>query len=213
MNLLSIETASQSLSLALFSQQKLLEDFSLPADGRGHAEKLLPEILSLLNRHSLSLKKIEAIAVSAGPGSFTSLRVGMATALGLVQGGQDTKKLYAVPTLRAFARGGSKALWRAPQLLAGRGRIYSALFECDGDHLIEKIPVGVYEADDFKKQAVEFSSTIDFFGPATSNPPIFPKASDVGHAVFLDHLLPVTLHKFHPIYCQEPDITPPKKSV
>lgn len=80
MNLLAIETASETCSVALSVGDQILERYQQAP--RKHAERLLPWIGELLAEAGLAYTAIDAIAFSRGPGSFTSLRIG----IGVVQG-------------------------------------------------------------------------------------------------------------------------------
>ncbi len=87
---LSIDTATENASIAISSAGKVEAELSWPA-GQNHTVELIPNILSLLQQTNIELgteaesiceRKIEAIIVSQGPGSFNGLRVGFATAKG-----------------------------------------------------------------------------------------------------------------------------------
>ena len=80
MNLLAIETASETCSVALSVDGEVLERYEHAP--RQHAELLLPWIGQLLSEAGLGFAALDAIAFSRGPGSFTSLRIG----IGVVQG-------------------------------------------------------------------------------------------------------------------------------
>ncbi len=85
MRILAIDTATLAGSIAVLSDDQILGEagFNL---GRKHTERLLPEMDWLFSRLSLEPKMIEGIAVGIGPGSFTGVRVGLATAKGLAAG-------------------------------------------------------------------------------------------------------------------------------
>lgn len=80
MNLLAIETATETCSVALSVNGEVLERFQHAP--RQHAELLLPWVQQMLAEAGLAYAAIDAIAFSCGPGSFTSLRIG----IGVVQG-------------------------------------------------------------------------------------------------------------------------------
>jgi tRNA threonylcarbamoyladenosine biosynthesis protein TsaB len=80
MNLLAIETATETCSVALSVDGEVLERYQHAP--RQHAELLLPWIEQLLSEAGLGFAALDAIAFSRGPGSFTSLRIG----IGVVQG-------------------------------------------------------------------------------------------------------------------------------
>ncbi len=127
MILLGIDTSATTCTAALVRDQKVLGAFSR-RDGMTHSETLLPGVLSLLKGAALDVGRLDAIAVSAGPGSFTGLRIGIATAKGLAY----DRDLPCVPvsTLEALAENASD---RAGSLVcavmdARRGEFYNALF-------------------------------------------------------------------------------------
>jgi tRNA threonylcarbamoyladenosine biosynthesis protein TsaB len=81
---LGIETATDQGAVALCHGGQLLGEVSFSAR-MGQAERLVPAVDALLQLHRLCPKDLELIAVAIGPGSFTGLRIGMATAKGLAQ--------------------------------------------------------------------------------------------------------------------------------
>lgn len=132
MIVLGIESSTPVASVALVSQEGLRGEFTLNI-GLTHSEQLLPLVDSLLSHARTTLQQVEGLAVSAGPGSFTGLRIGMATAKGLAQG--LGIPLMGVPTLQAMAwnRAGERGLI-SPVMNARMGEVYTALFRFDGDN-------------------------------------------------------------------------------
>ncbi|RKX78384.1 MAG: tRNA (adenosine(37)-N6)-threonylcarbamoyltransferase complex dimerization subunit type 1 TsaB [Spirochaetes bacterium] len=84
MNSLAIDTSTNILSIALKWGENYLETTCMI--GLKHCETLMPLIKNLLDRASISPKKLDLVICSAGPGSFTGLRIGMATSKGLALG-------------------------------------------------------------------------------------------------------------------------------
>lgn len=126
MLLLAVETASPRQSVALLKGETVLARSDEEARG-SHARKLLPAIDRLLAGQHLGLRDLEGLAVSIGPGSFTGLRVGLATLLAFrsVTG----VPLAAVPTLEGMAwnvRGENGVI--CPMLKARTGELYWGLF-------------------------------------------------------------------------------------
>lgn len=100
-----------------------------------HSQTLLPMLDEVSGLIELDLDTIDAIAVAAGPGSFTGLRIGSATAKGL--GLALKKPLIHVPTLHGLAYnlcGTDKVV--CPVMDARRGQVYTGIYEFDGNELI-----------------------------------------------------------------------------
>lgn len=100
MIILSIDSTTPIAGLAVVQDQKLMGEYMVNTKNT-HSEKLMPMIAALLGELSLTPEDLDAVAVMQGPGSFTGLRIGMATAKGIAQG--CGKKLIAVPTLDCLA--------------------------------------------------------------------------------------------------------------
>jgi len=138
MLVLGIESSTPVASVALVSADGLKGEMTLNT-GFTHSEQLLPLIDGLLRQTGCSLDKVEGIAVSRGPGSFTGLRIGMATAKGLAQG--RGVPLAGVPTLQALAyrcfagRGLVSAL-----LNARRQEVYAALYRVEENTIRQVLP-------------------------------------------------------------------------
>ena len=79
MKILCIDTSSNLCSTAVLEDTKLIKKIELN-NGLTHSESLMPTINSLLNSLNLSLKDIDLIVTDIGPGSFTGIRIGVATA-------------------------------------------------------------------------------------------------------------------------------------
>lgn len=82
--ILSIDTSTAQLSLALWADGKLLGS-KAEASERRHNETILPYLETMLSSANASMADIQGLVVGRGPGSFTGVRVGIATALGLAQ--------------------------------------------------------------------------------------------------------------------------------
>lgn len=98
--ILAIETSGASGSVALFFPDGNYYE-SVIKDKRSHSEKLLGSVDEVLKAGNTKIADVEAIAVSAGPGSFTGLRIGMSAAKGLALGAG--LPIIPVPTFEAIA--------------------------------------------------------------------------------------------------------------
>jgi tRNA threonylcarbamoyladenosine biosynthesis protein TsaB len=100
MKILGIESSSTIASIAIVENQHLLGEYTINHTLK-HSKTLMPMIKELLERLELKPKDIGLIAVSEGPGSFTGLRIGSATAKGLAQG-LDIP-IASIPTMEVLA--------------------------------------------------------------------------------------------------------------
>ena len=127
MKILGIESASLTASAAIWEDDMLTAEYTVNHK-KTHSQTLLPMIDEIVRRTETDLKTLDAIAVSGGPGSFTGLRIGSATAKGLGQA--LDKPLIHVPTLDAMAyeHFGTDRLI-CPMLDARREQVYCGLYE------------------------------------------------------------------------------------
>jgi len=143
--ILCIETSTTRCSVAIGWGTEVIAQRAIEAPEGGHASALAPmveEVLQELKARDLSLR---AIAVSAGPGSYTGLRIATSLAKGLCLGLQ--LPLIAVDTLELLARGAIVQLPEGspvtivPMLDARRMEVYTAQFTAEGRRLTEDAPL------------------------------------------------------------------------
>lgn len=132
MRILAFETSAKAVSVALVQDGLLLGEY-YQNSGRTHSRTLMLLAEDLLKNLDLTPRALDAVAVAAGPGSFTGVRIGVAAAKGFAWGAD--LPLYGVSTLEAMAyraRGNSGIACCAMD--ARRNQIYHALFRVDGTH-------------------------------------------------------------------------------
>ncbi len=136
MNLLALDTSTESCSAALLCGDRLLERSELAP--RRHAELILPMIDSLLAEAGLSRRRLDGIAVGRGPGAFTGVRLGVSVAQGLALG-LDIP-VVPVSSLAALAQDvpASDGLILAV-IDARMGEVYAGTFRRGADGLVEAI--------------------------------------------------------------------------
>jgi tRNA threonylcarbamoyladenosine biosynthesis protein TsaB len=101
---------------------------------------------SVLQRSGLRPGSVDAVAVSVGPGSFTGVRVGLATAKGFALG--TNAKLFGVSTLEALAASyGLRQGTVCATLHAGRREVYAAFYSCEDSELQALCPEAVFSPE------------------------------------------------------------------
>ena len=152
--ILLLETASRRCDVALIEgDQCIAERGSVDLQGFQHAEKLHVYIEDVLRHADMRVADLDAVGISAGPGSYTGLRIGASAAKGLVA--PHGLPLIAYSSLEALAVGARESLgssaepygiWAAMD--ARRMEVYSALFAASGERrtadapqLLEEVPI------------------------------------------------------------------------
>ncbi len=127
MRILGIESSSLVASVAIVTDGVLTGEYTMNYK-KTHSQTLLPMLDELTRMLELDLETVDGIAVSGGPGSFTGLRIGSATAKGL--GLALKKPLIHVPTLDAMAYNlwGTEALI-CPIMDARRNQVYTGVYQ------------------------------------------------------------------------------------
>ena len=130
---LAFETSAKAASVALMDGSHLLGE-SYQNTGLTHSQTLMVMAEDLLKTCGYTPKQVQAVAVAAGPGSFTGIRIGVAAAKGFAWGAE--LPCYGVSTLEAMARSlGIYDGYVMPVMDARRNQVYNALFLAEGGRL------------------------------------------------------------------------------
>ncbi len=131
MKILAIDSSGQTASVAVWEDDLTLAEFSIHAK-MTHSQTLLPMLEAVREKIELDMETIDAIAVTSGPGSFTGLRIGSATAKGF--GFALNKPIVPVPTLEGLAYNlyGTDRIV-CPLMDARRSQTYTGLYKFTAD--------------------------------------------------------------------------------
>ncbi len=133
MLILALDSTALAASVALCEDEKLIAEFTVNT-GHTHSETLLPMVESALKIAGRTVDDVDLFACTAGPGSFTGVRIGAATVKGLAFGRQ--KPCVGVSTLESLAYNGlPMGGILCPSMNARREQVYNALFASDGQGL------------------------------------------------------------------------------
>jgi len=214
-------------SVALSKGKSVLDAIDLQ-DGMNHAALLAPTIERLLQSNSVKPSDLDAIAVCSGPGSYTGLRVGSATAKAMAY--SLGKPLIAIPTLQALAQAAfdlhPEAEYALPMIDARRREVYTAIYSRS---LEEVIPVSsVILTEEFFNHGIPVSGMIVSCGDGSLKigeigsltPGLLVDTSIICSArhmvalaadAYMKGIFEDPLH-FVPHYLKPPNITEPKKA-
>ena len=139
MKILALETSAVTASVAITEDEKLLGQ-SFQNSGLTHSVTLMPMVTQLLDNVGLTLHDIDVVAVAAGPGSLTGVRIGVAAAKGLAW--PDGKPCAPCSTLESMAW--PLAFYEDAVIVcamdARRKQVYNALFQTGGEKLERLTP-------------------------------------------------------------------------
>ncbi len=222
--ILGIETATKTCSAAVTNGLKTEAEYTINLEG-SHQQHLMPMIEQMLCEINLELHEISAIAVSTGPGSFTGLRIGIASAKGLSL--SLKKPIIGISTLEGMALNiPAQDTIICPVIDARKGEIYSALYrnktlesgECTMEKLtgylvmpLEELLKKVNEKTIFTGEIMPFRDKIKMvlgskavFAPSPLN---IPRASNIAFLGYIKKAAGIETgtSKIQPLYVRRPD--------
>ncbi len=133
MKILALDSSGLVASVAVMEDDTLLAEYTMNYK-KTHSQTLLPMLDEMAQMIELDLNTVDAIAVAGGPGSFTGLRIGSATAKGLALALK--KPIVSIPTVDGLAYnlcGTDKIV--CPLMDARRNQVYTGIYEFDGNEL------------------------------------------------------------------------------
>ena len=158
MKLLAIDSSAQVASVAILTEDAVLAEYSVDYK-KTHSQTLLPMIDAVMRMTETDPSEIGAIAVAAGPGSFTGLRIGAATVKGLAM--VWNVPVVPVSTVAALAANvaGTDAVV-CPLMDARRQQVYTGLYGVNGTTIVE------YKPDECAEIASVIAAVNEFGRPA-----------------------------------------------
>ena len=162
MKILGLDSSGLVASVAVVQDDLLLCEYTVNYR-KTHSQTLLPMLDELCRMTELSLEDLSAIAVAAGPGSFTGLRIGSATAKGL--GLALDKPLVAVPTLEALAYNlcGMEGII-CPVMDARRNQVYTGIYRFEGQQLVTVEDQMAVPAEELLEKLNGYGEKVTFLG-------------------------------------------------
>lgn len=164
MLVLSIDTATLVSSVALATQDKLLAELVIQTR-KTHSETLMPHIAELLRMARIDKADIEGIAVSLGPGSFTGLRIGLATAKAMAYALKIP--IVGISTFETLAYNcPMPGIYLSPLLDAQKNNVYQSVFSWQQGSLVEILPARVVGIEQAVKEASLMDKPVVMLGEA-----------------------------------------------
>ncbi len=161
--LLALDTSGKTGSLALLKDGQLKEEINwVPASS--HTSELPFQFEKILSQATLSIKEIDAYALTIGPGSFTGLRVGLSFIKGIAC--LSETPVMGVSTLEALAAADEKQEWICPLVDARQSEVYAAVYQRKEKNLEILIPESAYDPKEFLKllAAQKIKGSLSFLG-------------------------------------------------
>lgn len=181
--ILNIETATKNCSVSIANKGQILAIKELNNGNYSHAEVLHPFIVAILEEANITTDKIDAVAVSKGPGSYTGLRIGVSAAKGLCFA--FNKPLISVDTLTSLSYSiAIDAGFLVPMLDARRMEVYAAVFN-ESHQKVRDIQAEIIDENSFSEYLK--SNKVYFLGDGSQ------KCKDIithENAVFVDAKFP-----------------------
>lgn len=162
MKLLVLDSSGLVASVALIEDDRLIAEYTT-GNKLTHSQTLLPMLNEVIKRTSFEMEDIDAIAVAKGPGSFTGLRIGAATAKGL--GLALNKPIVPVPTVDGLAYqlfGTSRII--CPMMDARRKQVYTGFYRFEGGEMKVLKEQCAQSVEDTLDQLRKYNESVIFLG-------------------------------------------------
>ncbi len=218
MILLALDTSANLCSAVLYDcgQGKVLSSKSENI-GRGHAERLMGLLAEVLEAAELEYKDVNRIAAVCGPGSFTGIRVGLATARGLALG--LNIPVIGINALEAIALQHNDTVDNAENpimvaLDAKRGEVFTQIFSSSGEHMTKPQAIALDQLNDFvpdqpfRVAGSGSQAIVHAMGEQSYEVISDQTAANIEYAARLAAQMPDDLIKPSPLYLRSADAKP-----
>ncbi len=150
MKVIGIDSSGLVASVAILEDDKLVAEYTVN-NKKTHSQTLLPMLEEIVKSTGLDMKEADAIAIAAGPGSFTGLRIGSATAKGL--GLALKKPIVSISTVDALAYNlyGTDCLV-CPIMDARRNQVYTGIYEFTQKDIVDQSESGIEKSESTYKE-------------------------------------------------------------
>lgn len=183
MKILGIETSSKICAVALSEDNKLIKDKILE-DENTHSVKLMPLVDELLKETKVDIKDIDLFACDKGPGSFTGIRIGIATIKAFVD--VTNKNVIGITSLEALAYNVEQNGIICSIIDAKNENVYCGFFERTGNEIKQIEDLQFENINKILKHAKELSKKIIFVGNASEVYKDMIKSELNDKAIFID---------------------------
>ncbi|MDE1192394.1 MAG: tRNA (adenosine(37)-N6)-threonylcarbamoyltransferase complex dimerization subunit type 1 TsaB [Arachidicoccus sp.] len=163
--ILSIDTATENAIVSLGKEEEIIA-FKKNEEQKNHASFVQPAILQILKENNIEFKQIDAIAVSAGPGSYTGLRVGLASAKGLCFAlGTPLILLNTLQVMSAqvVQELHNSSAYYCPMIDARRMEVFTAIYDYSLKEILLPNPENISD-NNFIEMLSSYKNEIVFFG-------------------------------------------------
>lgn len=200
MRILAIDTSTTAATCAILDDGNLISEYIID-NKKTHSQKIMPMIKEIFESQDIKIEDIDVFAASVGPGSFTGLRIGIATIKSF--GHAFEKPVIGVPTIDALAynlAGFNGVI--VPIIDARRERVYTGIYKWDNDKIVVLREQDVLNIDELLEILEDLNEKIIFNGDAIDlyrnkisekiksasfapNYLCMPKGSSVGYLAYL----------------------------
>ncbi|MDN5344784.1 MAG: tRNA threonylcarbamoyladenosine biosynthesis protein TsaB [Clostridia bacterium] len=167
MLVLGVDSSTQVAGVALMDDDRLVAELFFNTQ-KNHSQRLLPMLAAMLREVGVQVADLDGLAVSLGPGSFTGLRIGLATVKGLAHPAQ--KPVAGIPTLDSLA-------WNAwevpglvcPVLCARRDEVYTALYRWQEGEICRLTPYQALDPHSLVTSLESYTQPVYFLGDGVTS--------------------------------------------